>query len=107
MPDGSERKPCHLVAGPGLTVEGDVTDGAPTVVIVWAWSAATDRPFALVVAEAELVPVPGRSDRWTVADPAHEGVVEIRYDRGSWCCGHPMKRWRPPGTGAARRSATA
>lgn len=102
-PDGTVRKPVHVVAGPGLTVDGDTTEGAAPVVVVWAWSAATSKAFALLVAEAPMVPVAGRSDRWTVATA--EGVWQLRYSRSASCCGEPLRRFRPPGTGASRRSA--
>jgi hypothetical protein len=104
-PDGKVRKPIHLQVGPGLTIEGETTAGAAPVTILWAWSAAIGKAFPLLVTEAALVPVPGRSDRWTI-DTGELGVWRLRYDRSASCCGDPMKRFRPPGTGAARRSTS-
>lgn len=102
-PDGHIRRPVHLVVGPGLTVDGEMTEGAAPVVVIWAWSAATGRAFPLLVSEAELIPVAGRSDRWSLA--TEEGTWQLRYSRSASCCGEPLRRFRPPGTGASRRSA--
>jgi hypothetical protein len=104
-PDGTVRKPLHLVVGPGLTMNGDTTDGAPTKSILWAWSPAVGDAFPLLITEAAPEPVPGRSDRWKLT--TDQGVWQLRYSRSASCCGDPMKRWRPPGVGASRRSATA
>jgi hypothetical protein len=103
-PEGKVRKPIHLQVGPGLTTEGVTTLGAAPVVILWAWSAALHQAYPLLTTEAPLVPVEGRSDRWTL-HPEGE-LWQLRYDRSASCCGDPMKQFRPPGTGAARRSAS-
>jgi hypothetical protein len=103
-PDGTVRKPIHMTVGPGLTEAGDVDPGAPQVTILWAWSAPLGRGFPLVITPPPPVPVAGRSDRWTLETP--EGTWQLRYSRSASCCGDPMKKWRPPGAGAARRSAT-
>jgi hypothetical protein len=105
LPDGSIRKPVHVVVGPGLDTEGNETDGAPARTIIWAWSAALGKPFPLLDTDGAPELVPARADRWTLTTP--EGTWHLRYSRGASCCGEPLRRWRPPGVGAARRSATA
>lgn len=103
-PDGKVRKPIHLQVAPGLTIDGTTIEGAAPVTVLWAWSPAVGQAFPLLVTEAALTPVPGRSDRWTI--DTGEGVWHLRYDRSASCCGDPMKRFRPPGSGAPRRSAS-
>lgn len=103
LPDGTVRKPLHLTVGPGLAEDGSVDPAAGQVTILWAWSAATSRGFPLLIESEAPVPVAGRSDRWTLTTPG--GEWKLRYSRSASCCGDPMKRFRPPGTGASRRSA--
>ncbi len=103
-PDGNVRKPIHMVVGPALTDDGTVDPAGEQTTVLWAWSAAVGKAYAWVTTTNPPVPVPGRSDRWTL-DTA-DGTLLLRYDRSASCCGDPMRRFRPPGTGAARRSAS-
>jgi hypothetical protein len=103
-PDGQVRKPIYLQVAPGLTADGETTEGAPPVAILWAWSAALGKAFPLLTTSAAVVDVVGRTDRWTI--DTGDGVWLLRYDRSASCCGDPMRSFRPPGTRAARRSAS-
>jgi hypothetical protein len=103
--DGDVFKPLHMTVGPGLDDVGEVDPDAEQVTILWRWSAAVGRAYAWVTTENRPIPVPGRSDRWTL--DTSDGQLQLRYSRSASCCGDPMKRWRPPGVGASRRSASA
>lgn len=106
-PDGSwTRKPLHMTVGPGLAPDGTIDPDAPQVTILWAWSAALSRGYPWVITPDAPVQVPGRADRWSLNTDEH-GLLSLRYSRSASCCGEPLRRWRPPGVGASRRSASA
>lgn len=101
MPDGSTRSPLHMTIGPALDEAGEIDPDGEQVTILWAWSAAHHRGYPFLISTNEPVLVQGRSDIWRLHTEA--GVVGLRYNRSASCCGDPMKKWRPPGTGARRR----
>ena len=89
----TDRKVCHLTIGPGA--DADAAEPGQ-VTILWAWSAHLGRPFPWYITTAEPVALEGRPSQWTL-DIAPGITAKLRRQPGAWCCGDPMKRWRPPG----------
>jgi hypothetical protein len=95
-PSGADTKTVHLTIGPGLGADGQPDPEAQQVTTLWAWSEHLGRPFAWIVTPNEPVLAEGSTTRWTL-DLGPGASASLRVKSGAWCCGAPMKRWRPPG----------
>lgn len=79
-PDGVEYLTCRVIAG---------ADGTT----VWGWSDTARTGVALFVSDER--PIPAGDGSYVL--PLDDDTTVDVFKRQSCGCGHPMKRWVPPG----------